>query len=57
MRGRGFCEGADELLALMKMEAKRDIGGALDAVDANFSVALSSVGVGTGKECAGPLDG
>ena len=41
----------------MEMEAEGDIGGALNPVDADFSVALSGVRVAAGEEGAGLLDG
>ena len=37
----------------MELEAQRHVSGALDAVDANFAVALRGVGVARGKERAG----
>lgn len=55
--GRRFYEWSREPLMLMKMEPEGDIDWAFDAVDANFSVALSGVGVAAGEERAGLLNG
>ena len=49
----GFDDGAGERLLFVEMEAQGDIERALDAIDADFAVALCGVAVTTGEEGTG----